>query len=163
MGASEWISIVGIIVSAGFAGWSAWSARESKRAEGRADAQVTALVGIADALKRHADGVEIKLQQQKETVSAEERAPWRIVRVSRGRWDLINLTTTPKYAVRITGPAILQQHEKHVKAMLPGRGSMQIRGAFRSMQTADDLEITWHRHEDLSDEQLSWPGQLPKE
>jgi hypothetical protein len=161
MGASEWISIVGIIVSGGFAGWSARSARESKRAEGRADAQVTALVVIAEAMKRQADGVEIKLQRQNEMVSAEECAPWRIDRLSQGRWDLVNLTATPKYAVRITGPAIRRQDEKHVAALLPGRGSMSIRGAFRSMQTTDDLEITWHRNEDLSDEPLSRPGQLP--
>jgi hypothetical protein len=161
MGASEWISIAGIFISGGFAWWSARSARESKSAERRADAQVAALVEIAEAMKRQAAGVEIKLQRHDEAVSAEERAPWRIDRVKEGRWDLVNLTATPKYAVRITGPAIRPQDEKHVTALLPGRGSIRIRGAGGSWQKTDDLEITWHRNEDLSDEPLSWPGQLP--
>ena len=74
-------------------------------------------------------------------------------------WDLQNLTAKPKFAVRITG-AIRPGSAKNVTAVIPGRGSFDIHGAFRSWQSTVDIEVIWHREEDLSDEPLTWPGRL---
>ena len=156
----DWISIVALVVSSGFAFWSAWSARKSKYAEDRATKQVQALMDIAAAMKQHSVAAAEKQQVKAQETAVEELAPWLIRRVGKSRWDLVNVTLTPKYGVTITGPAILSQHADKATAMIPGRGSINIRGAFRSMQTTDDLVVTWHREQDLSDEPLTWLGRL---
>ena len=111
-------------------------------------------------MKVQAAATESREAERAEAITAQEKAPWRISKVGNMAWALENVTATAKYAVQFSG-AVLDGKSRAI-AKIDGYTTARIRGAFTSWQTGDELTVTWHRREDLSDEPLTWDGRLPK-
>jgi hypothetical protein len=86
-----------------------------------------------------------------------EGVPWRIEYRTGSLYDLWNDTGTPKFHVRISGKGVLS--EKTVDR-IDGRSSTDFMG-LGAMGAGDQVDVTWHRREDRSDEPRRWTGDKP--
>ncbi len=83
--------------------------------------------------------------------------PWEIRYREGDLYDLWNITGTTKFGVQISGEGVLRR--KTVER-IDGRSSESFMG-FNAMGRGDQVEVTWHRREDQSDEPRQWRGNKP--
>ena len=151
-----WVSGLAAAFSALF-GYKSY--RASKRAKGaqdeaarQADRAVEAQNKIAEEIKRLGDD---RARQRED----EERAPWRIEKLARDDYLLVNLRPTSKYEVRLHGSAVRPAGRNYFRE-ISGNGSVSIDFYIRPEQFPDDVKVTWHPTRDHSG--LAWeqPTQL---
>lgn len=182
MNAANWIalgSFIAATVSAIVAGTSAivavLQARRAKASKEAADnAQVKAELNAeratkaaeeaaawqrqaASAAQRSADALEEQNRRADEQAEQAEGVPWEIRYREGDLYDLLNITDTTKFGVQISGSGVLRP--KTVDR-IDGRSSEEFFGANYS-GSGNQVDVTWHRHEDLSDQPRLWSGNKP--
>jgi hypothetical protein len=175
MNAGDWITLAGVIIAGGSAVWSVISARRASKAQfeaahyqARAEQQAerarkaaedaaVAQSESAAAARRAADALEKQNRMAEEQADLAEGVPWRIAHRAGSTYDLRNDTETPKFHVHIAGEGVLRP--KTVDR-IDGRSSTDFMG-LDAMGVGDQVEVTWHRREDHSDEPRRWTGTKP--
>ena len=177
--AGDWISLAGVVIAAVVAVVSAVWAVRSARAAGRAEEQAAQDRAVAEqqaerathaaeraavaeaasarAAERAAAALEEQNRRAEERDEQEEGVPWSIAFRRGSTYDLWNDTNTPKYAVRVFGEGVLR--EKAVQRV-DGRSSVEFMGLDAS-GVSNEVQVTWHRREDQSDEPRAWTGSKP--
>jgi hypothetical protein len=80
----------------------------------------------------------------------EERAPWRVDKLARDDYRLVNLRPTSKYHVRLRGAAVRPDGRNYF-AEITGNGSVNIDLFIRPEQFPDPtVKVTWHPTRDHS-------------
>jgi ATPase subunit of ABC transporter with duplicated ATPase domains len=171
----DWISLAGVSVSAASAVWAVVSARRANAAERRAEhyqaraeqqAERAAMAAeeaaaaqaqSATAAKRSAEALEKQIRMAEEQAEQSEGVPWSIAFRTGSTYELWNESNTPKYHVHISGEGVLR--DKAV-ARIDGRSSTDFMGLDAS-GVGDQVDVTWHRREDASDEPRQWSGNKP--
>jgi hypothetical protein len=173
--AGDWISLAGVVIAAGSAIWAVVSARRAAAAQGRADhyqaraeqhaeratqaAEEAAAAERQSAAhaKRAADALEKQNRMREEQADLAEGVPWQITHQVGDTYDLWNDTHTPKFHVHISGEGVLR---KKTVERIDGRSSADFMG-LNASGVGDQVVVTWHRREDLSDEPRQWTGNKP--
>lgn len=178
MDAGDWITLAGVVVSAGSALWAVRSARRASDAEEKADkyrdtAETQARLATAAAEKaaiaqeqsaaaekRAADALEKQIRLAVEQAAAAEWVPWRVEHRTGAIWELRNHSDYPKFIVKISGPGVSKRRAPAVIDRIDGHSAHEFWG------TTDHgaelrVEVTWHRREDEQDDPLTWSGAMP--
>jgi hypothetical protein len=157
---------VAAVVATIFGMLSWWSSRRSKAAEKEARSQAdrataaaekaaTAQQQTAEETKRVADVVVNR-------ASAAELKPWRIEKGVRGEFDyyLVNLTTTPKYDVTLSGEPVSNAGGQEHFAEIDGHARVSI-DMLTFWQTLDyTITIKWYPTEDCRGSALTQATEL---
>ncbi|OBB65152.1 hypothetical protein [Mycobacterium sp. 852014-50255_SCH5639931] len=175
MNAANWISLgsfVAATVSAAVAVVQAKRASASKGAAEKHEARAEQYAGratkaaeeaaawqrqAAEAAQRSADALEAQNRLVEDQAEEAEGVPWEIRFREGSLFDVWNITNTTKFGVRIEGGGV--QRPKSVDR-IDGRSSVDFFGTSH-MGGSDQVEVTWHRREDLSDEPRQWRGNKP--
>jgi hypothetical protein len=175
MDGGNWISLAGVVVAGGSALWAVVSARRASRAQAnaahyqaRAEQQAERATKAAEkaavaetesaaAARRAADALERQNQLAEEQNDRAEGVPWRIEFRTGSMYGLWNDTDTPKFHVHIGGEGVLRPR---TVPRLDGRSCTDFMGA-NIVGRGDNVEITWHRREDQSDQPHRWSGNKP--
>jgi hypothetical protein len=83
--------------------------------------------------------------------------PWEIRYREGSLFELLNITNTTKFGVQISGGGVLRPK---TVAHIDGRSSLDFFGTSH-MGAGNDVLVTWHPHEDRSDEPRTWRGNKP--
>jgi hypothetical protein len=83
--------------------------------------------------------------------------PWRIAFRTGSTYDLWNESPKPKFHMQFGGEGVLRSKTEQ---RVDGRSSTSFMGLDAS-GASDQVVVTWHRREDLSDEQQRWSGNKP--
>lgn len=122
---------------------------EAKRQADRAERAAGAAERQADAAERSAAAVETQQQREAEETEAAEVDPWLLEPIPGGPdCYLINRTKTPKYGVTATG---LKIHNSPARFDMIGPGKKVELSIMRILHPDDSVDVTWYRHQDLSD------------
>ncbi|WP_167107281.1 hypothetical protein [Mycobacterium sp. DL592] len=180
MTVGDWISLAGVVVSAGSAVWAVMSAvrarkaeaatdgyraaaeEHSKRAVKAAEEAAAAQQQSAAAAKRAADALEAQNRLLAEQASAAERVPWRIEHRQGATWDLWNDSATPKFHVKISGPGVSKNKTPATIARVDGRGSQPFWGN-TSYGAEMRANVRWRAADDQAAPELEWSGTMPAE
>jgi phage protein D len=171
----NWISLAGVVIAGGSAIWAVVSARRAAAAQARAahyqaraeqnaeratqaaEEATVAQRQSAAAAQRSAEALEKQNRMAEEQAEQAEGVPWRIEHREGDLYELINITDTTKFGVQISGPGVL--HPKTVDR-IDGHSSAEFYGHPASGGN-NQVDVTWHRREDLSDEPRPWRGNKP--
>jgi ATPase subunit of ABC transporter with duplicated ATPase domains len=116
----------------------------------------------AEAAERSATAHEAQASIASEQVAAEELKPWEFEPVRNSDKNILrNKTATPKYGVRIKGPAVAAQ-ESHI-GTVDGYGTAEFHTLLRIWGHDPGVTVTWYWLKDQSDPPLSWNGQLRRD
>lgn len=174
---ADWITLAGVLVAAVSAG-VAWvqarqargaqesarrdQARAEQQAERATKAAERAAVAEAESAKaaaRAADALEKQNAMAAVKAALVEGVPWRLEYQRGDTYELINESATPKFGVRVTGESI-PSNRKGQKDRVDGRSSLTFM-AHSAFGSSSDIDVRWHRREDLSDEEQLWTGTKP--
>ena len=111
----------------------------------------------ASAAQQSADALVEQNRRADEQAERAEGVPWEIRYREGDLYDLRNITDTTKFGVQISGSGVLRP--KTVDR-IDGRSSEEFFGTSHS-GAGNQVEVTWHRREDLSDEPRPWLGSKP--
>lgn len=165
---AAWVS-AGLSALFGVLSW--WSARKSKSAEAEAKAQAKRALAAAedaaaagqrsaDAAERAAAVLEDQHRFAVEQAEAVEGVPWEIRYRTGSKWELWNITDTPKFNVAIGGSGVMTTRNPVAYERIDGRSAEEFWGTSH-WGSGTKVEVTWHRSRELDDEPLTWAGNLP--
>jgi hypothetical protein len=125
------------------------AAQDAAAAEGRA----------ADAAVRSAGALEAQSQLAAEQAAAAEGVPWRVEYSHGAKWVLLNVSDTPKFNVKITGPGVWARRTPDVVDRIDGQSSYEIWGS--SEPGEKRIDVTWHQREGGQGEPGTWSSLMP--
>lgn|GEM_PF-7093909 len=175
MNAANWISLASFIAAAVSATVAAVQARRAStsqssaaHSQARAEQQAERATQAAEeaaawqrqaasAAQQSADALVEQNRRADEQAERAEGVPWEIRYREGDLYDLWNITDTTKFGVQISGSGVLRP--KTVDR-IDGRSSEEFFGTSHS-GAGNQVEVTWHRREDLSDESRPWLGSKP--
>ncbi|MGH3725006.1 MAG: hypothetical protein ACRDUS_12905 [Mycobacterium sp.] len=168
MDAGDWISLVGVVVSASAAIWAVVSASKSKTAQKEATKQAgiatqaaveaaSAEQRSADAAERSANALEEQNQMVAEQAAIAEGVPWTIQYRRGSTYELWNDSDTPKFQVSIGGEGVLRDVTAE---RIDGRSCVTFMGLDAS-GVGNRVDVTWHRLAGAGDPALTWTGIKP--
>jgi hypothetical protein len=180
---ANWIALGSVIattlsatvagVSAGVAVLQAKRAKASKasadHAQARAEQHAERATNAAEeaaawqrqataAAKRSAEALEKQNQFVEDQAEQAEGVPWEIKHHAGDQYDLWNITNTAKFGGQISGPGVAGGPVAFDR--IDGRSSMRFMIAPFGAEF-DQVVVTWHRREDLSDERQQWTANKP--
>lgn len=175
MNAANWISVGSFIAAAASAtvavvqakrasASEAAAAHHQARAEQNAERATKAAEEAAawqrqsaDAAQRSADALVEQNRRADEQAEQAEGVPWDIKYREGDLFDLWNVTETTKFGVQISGGGVLRP-----KAVdrVDGRSPVEFFGHPASGAN-NQVNVTWHRREDKTDEPRQWTGRKP--
>jgi hypothetical protein len=85
------------------------------------------------------------------------RTPWRIKHRSESTYELWNDSDTPKFYVGVTGEGV---RFPRTAPRIDGHSSTSFQG-LDAMGAGAQVDVTWHRREDQSDNRRRWTGKTP--
>jgi catechol 2,3-dioxygenase-like lactoylglutathione lyase family enzyme len=105
------------------------------------------------------DGNQVQIVEEESRKAADfaEDAPWRIVHRRGMTYELRNVTDTPKFHVQISGEGVLRPT---TAKRVDGQSSIGFMG-LDAMGVSDQIDVSWHRREDRSDEPSTSSGIKP--
>jgi hypothetical protein len=181
--AANWIALGSFIaatvsaivagVSAGVAVLQARRAKMSKEAADRAQARAEQHAEratkaaeeaaawqrqAASAAQQSADALLEQNRRADEQAEQAEGVPWEIRHHNADLYDLWNITNTTKFGVQVSGPGVGGVSGAFDR--IDGRSSVRFLIAPFGAEF-DQVVVTWHRREDLSDEPQRWTGNKP--
>jgi hypothetical protein len=133
------------------------AAQNAERATKAAEEAAAWQRQAAASAQRSAEALEKQNRLVEEQAEQAEGVPWEIRYREGDLYDLWNSTNTTKFGAQISGPGVLRP--KTVDR-IDGRSSEEFFGANHS-GAGNQVEVTWHRREDLSDEPRLWRGSKP--
>jgi hypothetical protein len=178
MDGGDWISLAGVIVAAiaaviawtqaraaraaqvEAAGNQARAETEARKAREAAERAAVAEAESAAAATRAADALEAQNKMAEAQAALEEGVPWRLQHQRGDTYELFNETPTPKFDVRVAGDTIPTSRGVQ-RDRVDGRSSLTFMAISAWNGGSDDIEVRWHRREDLSDEEQVWTGTRP--
>lgn len=169
MDGANWISLGSLAAAAVSAAVAVVQARRASaakdaaehyeaRAEQNAERATKAAEDAAAWQRQTAEALEKQNRLVEERAEQAEGVPWEIRHHDGDLYDLWNITNTTKFGVQISGGGIGGGPLRFDR--IDGRSSARFLIAPFGAE-ADRIDVTWHRHQDLSDEPRSWRGNRP--
>ncbi|GAY16240.1 hypothetical protein [Mycobacterium sp. shizuoka-1] len=174
---ADWISLASFVAAAISAAVAVLQARRAAtsrsaaqhheaRAEHDAERAIKAAeqaaawqLQAAAAAQRSADALEQQNRLVEERAEQAEGVPWEIRHNYGDTYNLVNVTTTAKFGVQISGRGVAG--EQLTFDRIDGRSSSGQFGIAPFGAEFSQVDVTWHRREDLSDTPQRWSGNKP--
>jgi hypothetical protein len=162
------ISGTSALIAAFSATWAVVSARRARSAEEKADhyqaraeqnaeRATQAAEEASSAQRRLAEAIEKQNQAADDQAEQAEGVPWQLRHREGDLFDLWNITNTTKFGVQISGPGVLRPKTADC---VDGRSPVEFYG-HPACGANNQVNVTWHRREDQTDEPRSWTGRKP--